>query len=462
MQAQVKIATAKITDNAPEELGRLLEEGLRPFTGADAGIFCIRNASSGAPAFRVIHAWGFSPEFRRIVGKNALDAIAERASAGRPLIIKPESPRDEDVLGPALRAEGFRTCVYIPLMSGAECLGGFGIAAHTRPSYSPELIRALESIGRLIAGRMAQARAEQSLREREAGFRALADNIRAAVFICLPDGRIAYANEAAAHQTGRPREQLTTLHCRSVFSPDALREIESRVAAGLDSWRFEVEGYLQPCVGKPLPVEYVACAIPWRGDVGIQVIARDLSWQRSMEEETARVALWEREQLGRELHDGIAQDIVAASLLFEAAQQAEGPEREPRAERVRATLQQSLQRIRQLMRGLESLDAQEQRLADALRHLAERIAGMFKVDCRFSEETHPALDDPGVNNHLFYIAREAAMNAVRHARPRRILLRLTRGAAGGGAAGNRKRRGRIRPSDGGRRRAGLADHAIPR
>ncbi len=428
---QVKIATAQIAPDAPEQLGRLLEEGLRPFNGADAGVFYFVDSEGPSPAFRMAHAWGISPALRRAADKIPFDSDRGRAALMEKLLILDPGQREAAPLHSALQREGFCGGVYIPLKHEAEQLGGFVVASRFLPSYSRELIEALEAIGCLMAERIARARAEQSLREREAGFRALADNIRAAVFICLTDGKIVYANAAASRQTGWTPEQLTAFRAKNVFSSEAIRAFESHVAAGFDSWRFEMEGHLLGSGGQTSPAEFIVCAIPWRGDIGVQVIARDISWQRRMEEESARVALWEREQLGRELHDGIAQDIVAASLLFESLRTGGDPDRERRAGQVRESLQRSLQRIRQLMRGLESLDAQEQRLGDALRHLAERIAGTFHVDCRFEEQAHPALGDRGVNNHLFYIAREAIMNAVQHARARRVLLRLTRGAAGG-------------------------------
>jgi signal transduction histidine kinase len=86
--------------------------------------------------------------------------------------------------------------------------------------------------------------------------------------------------------------------------------------------------------------------------------------------------------------------------------------------------------IHDLARGLSPPALAPGALAAALNDLAQRVrtAGPIKVEFLHDGLAQP--EDPEVTSQLFRIAQEAVSNAVRHAKPERIRVELTRGDRG--------------------------------
>jgi len=60
----------------------------------------------------------------------------------------------------------------------------------------------------------------------------------------------------------------------------------------------------------------------------------------------------------------------------------------------------------------------------ALRELAAQTTDLFRVSCRFHCRAPVLLEDSALAGHLYRIAQEAVNNALKHARPRHLNLRL--------------------------------------
>jgi signal transduction histidine kinase len=66
----------------------------------------------------------------------------------------------------------------------------------------------------------------------------------------------------------------------------------------------------------------------------------------------------------------------------------------------------------------------EANLAASLQALTLHVGGLFEASCQFrAEGTIPAVPE-GVARQLFYIAQEAATNAIKHGRPRHVWIVL--------------------------------------
>ena len=87
-------------------------------------------------------------------------------------------------------------------------------------------------------------------------------------------------------------------------------------------------------------------------------------------------------------------------------------------------IQEAIAKTRQIARGLllSAIDTRE--LVAELESLAKSLTRDFSVPCRFSAIGElPDLDDASAS-HLYYIAREATLNALLHGRPSEVAIRL--------------------------------------
>jgi len=160
----------------------------------------------------------------------------------------------------------------------------------------------------------------------------------------------------------------------------------------------------------------------------LEQAARD---RRRLEDQITRASELERRRLGSELHDGLCQQLTAALLqcvAIENRQSAEPPQAASAVRTLRGLLEDSIGVAYEVARGLCPLDVGADSLGSALERLAQRTREATGLECEFRDEGDSSIGDQQTALHLYRIAQEAVANAARHARPRRIVIRL------GGAA----------------------------
>jgi signal transduction histidine kinase len=109
--------------------------------------------------------------------------------------------------------------------------------------------------------------------------------------------------------------------------------------------------------------------------------------------------------------------------LAEALEEESSPET-GLAGRVRAGLDRVQSRVRDLCRGLLPVEVDAEGLMAALEDLCSKFSTGHAFVCRFQCHTPVTIEDNRTATHLYRIAQEAVSNAVRHGRPRSILVRL--------------------------------------
>ena len=181
-------------------------------------------------------------------------------------------------------------------------------------------------------------------------------------------------------------------------------------------------------------------------------LREQLAATRRMEKEILESTSHERARFGAELHDNLGQQLVAISCMAEAL---EGKLRDfGRAEaadaaRMSALAREAIVQTRGIAEGLSPVNVEQEGLRAALRQLASRTRELFGVNCCYLGSASALVADNILATQLFYIAREAVANAVRHAAPSRITIHLVtngvqgsllvrddgKGMAAGGVAG---------------------------
>jgi two-component system, NarL family, sensor histidine kinase UhpB len=138
----------------------------------------------------------------------------------------------------------------------------------------------------------------------------------------------------------------------------------------------------------------------------------------------------ERLRLARELHDEIGQRMTALLLELESVSRDAGPEIGPAVEGARESARATLEELRRIARRLRPEALDDLGLRSALTNLCERLSAQADVMCvrRFDSDLPPLSSDEELA--IYRVAQEALTNAVRHAQPSRIELRLVREDSG--------------------------------
>lgn len=136
----------------------------------------------------------------------------------------------------------------------------------------------------------------------------------------------------------------------------------------------------------------------------------------------------ERGAIGHELHDDLGQHLTAASIAADIlARKLSTQESEAAAgaQTVVKLVLEAIAKTRQIARGLLLSAIEPGELVAELESLASHLTRDFSVPCRVSASgALPGLDDASAS-HLYYIAREATLNALKHGRPSGVAIRLS-------------------------------------
>ena len=139
----------------------------------------------------------------------------------------------------------------------------------------------------------------------------------------------------------------------------------------------------------------------------------------------------EREQrrIGEDLHDGLGQQLTAASLATNGLITALGtaaPELVPQAENLSRQLRESIAGVRAMSHGLAPVSLADDGLMNALHELAEATTRIASLRCIFDCPQPVRVPDLVLGGHLYRIAQEAVNNALKHAMAKEIRLGLER------------------------------------
>ncbi|MDY7108118.1 MAG: histidine kinase [Planctomycetota bacterium] len=166
----------------------------------------------------------------------------------------------------------------------------------------------------------------------------------------------------------------------------------------------------------------------------VRELARDIGLQigyvieRKALERAAADNVWlQQQRFGRELHDGVCQDLVGASILCDRLRrrlETSGSDEAEEAARIKELISETLEKVRGMSRGLSPIDMGFGGLREALQELAQNTEKRFGIPCEFQlRGPLPGWDDDDAL-HLYWIMHEAASNAGRHSQAERIRIEV--------------------------------------
>jgi len=274
-------------------------------------------------------------------------------------------------------------------------------------------------------------RAEQKLVEEEVRYRAVIETASDGFWMLDSRGRLLGVNDAYVRRSGYSREELLGMGIADLDANESLAEARAHVdkVIRLGSDRFETRHRTKE--GSVWPVE-VSTAYSGIGGGLFFAFLRDISERKRLERQILQVSTVEQERIGREIHDGVGQQLTGLTLLASSIERrlaAAGYAGEAAAvAELGAHLQTTLDDVRILARGLSPVEIDPQGLPDALFRLVEDVRRVSGIDCRYQG----ARDVQIANNvhalHLYRLAQEAVHNAIKHGAPATVVVGLEQDA----------------------------------
>jgi signal transduction histidine kinase len=150
--------------------------------------------------------------------------------------------------------------------------------------------------------------------------------------------------------------------------------------------------------------------------------------QARRQSEAEFAAAWnERNRIARELHDTVAQELAALSLQLEVLRTHIPAESAPGSHlsQARSIVRRSLAEMRDAIWMMRSQSLEQGGLPKALQEVLERLVSQAGVASQFILEGTPRSLSPVAENNLLRIGQEAVTNALKHAAPSKIEVKLT-------------------------------------
>ncbi len=156
-------------------------------------------------------------------------------------------------------------------------------------------------------------------------------------------------------------------------------------------------------------------------------LEKEISRRKGLEEEILSISDREQQRLGQELHDGICQHLTAVAFMARSVALRLKNHRVIEVsdiEKIAQLVNDAASDTRDLSRALHRIDIDAAGLVDALRDLVDRE--ILRIPCRLEVKPSFHIEDDTAAAQLYRIAREAVINANKHAQAREIVIRLER------------------------------------
>lgn len=144
-----------------------------------------------------------------------------------------------------------------------------------------------------------------------------------------------------------------------------------------------------------------------------------LALQRvTLERVVSDTLLFQQRRVGRELHDGLCQDLVGLGMQARRLQtlRAKGnhDEADLLLKQITSSLDEATDKARAMSRGLSPIEIDASGLIEAIRQLANNVAARFDLNCTVEVPEDLAFRKDAAAVNLYYIVSEAVHNAARH------------------------------------------------
>ena len=158
-------------------------------------------------------------------------------------------------------------------------------------------------------------------------------------------------------------------------------------------------------------------------------VIQDITERKNFEKALFNVEEKERQRIGYELHDGLGQLLTGISFKnrgLERKLEKSFCSEANDATEISMLIDEAKEQVGRLSKGLSPVEMDKEGLRAALEALASHISKFFGIPCTFICSKSVSVHNKAAITQLYRIAQEAVTNAVKHGKPTRIDITLSK------------------------------------
>ena len=272
---------------------------------------------------------------------------------------------------------------------------------------------------------------EEALQEERNVVSAILHTVGALVVVLDPEGRIIRFNRACEQTSGYSFAEVAGQKIWDLFMvPEEVERFKSDFQQLCsDQLPSDYEGYLVKRDGSRRLIAWSSTVLPGNDAAPTYIIATgiDITERRHLETTILEVSGREQRRIGQDLHDGLGQHLTGIAFMSKVQEQKLMEKSMPEAgdaAKIVKLVNEAIHKTRELARGLLPVVSEAHGLMSALQVWAGEVEDLFGISCRFLCFLPVLIHDDTVATHLYYIAREAVNNAIKHGHASQIIIRL--------------------------------------
>jgi two-component system, LuxR family, sensor kinase FixL len=277
-------------------------------------------------------------------------------------------------------------------------------------------------------------RSKEALQESEEKYRTLFEESMDAVFITTAEGEILDVNQSFCDLFGYRQDEVRDLKAWAFYPSRKARERSLR-EIGKIGFLKEHEIKLRKKDGT-LFDGLANLTLRYSRDgkhIGYHGLVRDITEQKNMQKQILEASDSERRKIGHELHDELGQLLTGIAFKSKSLEQYLKSRSLPEvkdAERLTLLVNQTINQIRRISKGLVPMDLEMGGLQTALKEMSANAIQTCGASCRLYINCRTDNLKHTIATQLYYIAQEAITNVIKHSRAKNIEISLTRDKEG--------------------------------
>jgi len=157
-------------------------------------------------------------------------------------------------------------------------------------------------------------------------------------------------------------------------------------------------------------------------------LTQEIAERERLEKEILEISEREQRRIGHDLHDSLCQHLTGTALAGQVLEEKLVAKSLPEAADVNEIIElveEGITIARDLARGIYPVDMKAEGLMAAFQELAMNTAKRSNIVCTLECGSPVLVDDATIATHLYRIAQEAVSNAIRHGKPKHIVINLS-------------------------------------